>query len=168
MAVRFTKPIDIFVGRSVSLSEKTSDDQPGDRSADAELQMNAGSGSETVRNGPSKPVRQATDPCWISSWTAGPKPVSADAPHSQKNSFVIKHIKLVPRDTAVSWGSKGTLMDVMATGEMELYANTKARAKGEGKGIAMVPGTCNHCDEFGRKLFDCSRCDTSDPPKVKT
>ena len=55
--------IDIFVGRSVSLSEKTNDDQPGDRSADAELQMNAGSGSETVRNGPSKPVRQATDPC---------------------------------------------------------------------------------------------------------
>ena len=43
------KPIDIFVGCSVSLSEKTSDEQPGDRSAGAELEMNAGSGSETVK-----------------------------------------------------------------------------------------------------------------------
>ena len=45
----FKWPIDIFVGRSVSLSEKTSDEQPGDNSADAELQMNAGSGSDTVK-----------------------------------------------------------------------------------------------------------------------
>ena len=73
--------ISIDGGASVSLSEKTSDDQASDRSADAELQMNAGSGSETVK----RPIETCptSKRCWISLWMAGPKPMNADAPHSE-------------------------------------------------------------------------------------
>ena len=83
-----------------------------------------------------------------------------------KISSVIKHIKLVPRDTAVSWGSKGILMDMMATGEMEPYAKT--RAKGQAKEEQWFRAHATTAASSDANCSTASRCDTSDPPKVKT